>query len=83
MWVTNVAGKDVHVVANILWRVIKPTPRVEGIVEDERSDAVTLANQGFCKVRANKAVGTCDEDSLIFHRFKLKSVRLEKLPSWH
>jgi hypothetical protein len=44
--------------------MIQSTPRVEGVVHNQRFDFITLAHQGFGEVRANETVCTGDENFL-------------------
>ena len=60
--VANVAGEDVERVAYLLRRVVEPSPRIEGIVEDEGADIDSLRDQRFHEVGPDEAIGARDQN---------------------
>jgi hypothetical protein len=64
--VADVAGEYLKPASNVGRTMIQPTPTVEGVVEHEGTYFVAISNQGFGKVRAYEAIGTGNEDGLIY-----------------
>lgn len=61
MGISDIAGKDIERVLEILFAVIEPSPGVEGVVVDKHFYVVALPHQGFSEVGADEPPGTGHE----------------------
>jgi hypothetical protein len=64
MRVADVAGKNIERLLDRGLCFVEPAPGVEAVVEHEGAHFVAAANEAFCQVRADEAVGAGDEDAL-------------------
>jgi hypothetical protein len=62
MRIANIASEHLELTFNIVCAMVKPSPRIEGILMHKGTDFMALSNQGFGQVRANETVGACDEN---------------------
>jgi hypothetical protein len=63
MGISNVTWDDFKLPSNIFSALIKPTPRIEGVVANKSADFITLANKSFSKVRAYESISAGHEDA--------------------
>src|SRR5687768_9708907 len=55
--VADVAGDDFELSSHVGVRVVEPAPRVERVVQDERTDVISRANERLSQVRSYEPVG--------------------------
>jgi hypothetical protein len=58
VWISNVSGEYFKFVFDIGRAGIQPSPRTEGVVQDEGPYIVACANECFCEMRTDEPVRT-------------------------